>query len=56
MPVPKLQSAKHPDSPVVFGVFQRRQIMAENAPLKQLTGRIDKPATYITEVLAATSF
>jgi uncharacterized protein (TIGR03435 family) len=28
---------KNPDSPVVFRVFQRRQITAENAPLEYLT-------------------
>jgi uncharacterized protein (TIGR03435 family) len=33
----KLQPAKHPDSPAVFRVFQRRQITAENAPLEDLT-------------------
>jgi uncharacterized protein (TIGR03435 family) len=33
----KLQPTKHPDSPVVFRVFQRRQITAENAPLENLT-------------------
>jgi uncharacterized protein (TIGR03435 family) len=32
-----LQPAKHPDSPVGFRVFQRRQITAENAPLEHLT-------------------
>src|SRR5215471_8969592 len=33
----KLQQAKHPDRPVMFRVFQRRQITAENAPLEYLT-------------------
>lgn len=33
----KAQPAKHPDSPVMFRVFQRRQITAENAPLDYLT-------------------
>jgi len=32
----KLQPAKHPENPVVFRVFQRRQITAENAPLENL--------------------
>jgi uncharacterized protein (TIGR03435 family) len=36
----KLQPAKHPDSPVMFRVFQRRQITAENAPLENLTGAL----------------
>jgi uncharacterized protein (TIGR03435 family) len=34
---PKLQPAQHPDVPIVFRVFQRRQIIAENAPLENLT-------------------
>ena len=33
----RLQPARHPDSPVGFRVFQRRQITAENAPLEHLT-------------------
>jgi uncharacterized protein (TIGR03435 family) len=33
---PKLQPAKHPEAPVMFRVFQRRQITAENAPLENL--------------------
>jgi len=33
----KLQPARHPDRPVMFRVFQRRQITAENAPLEHLT-------------------
>ena len=33
----KLQPTKHPDSPVMFRVFQRRQITGENAPLEHLT-------------------
>jgi len=36
----KLQPAKHPDRPVMFRVFQRRQITAENAPLENLTGAL----------------
>jgi uncharacterized protein (TIGR03435 family) len=33
----RLLPSKRPDSPVVFRVFQRRQITAENAPLENLT-------------------
>lgn len=33
----KLRPAMHPDVPVMFQVFQRRQIVAENAPLDHLT-------------------
>jgi uncharacterized protein (TIGR03435 family) len=33
----KLQAAKQPDGPVMFRVYQRRQITAENAPLEHLT-------------------
>lgn len=33
----KLQPTKHSDSPIIFRVFQRRQIVAENAPLQNLT-------------------
>lgn len=33
----KLQLARHPDRPVMFRVFQRRQITAENAPIENLT-------------------
>ena len=33
----KLPPAKHPEMPVMFRVFQRRQITAENAPLDDLT-------------------
>jgi len=34
---PKLRPAMHADAPVMFRVFQRRQITAENAPLENLT-------------------
>jgi uncharacterized protein (TIGR03435 family) len=34
---PKLRKAVHPDDPLMFRVFQRRQIVAENAPLDHLT-------------------
>jgi uncharacterized protein (TIGR03435 family) len=34
---PKLRPAMHPDAQVMFRVFQRRQIIAENAPLENLT-------------------
>ena len=33
----KVEAAKHPDQPVMFRVYQRRQITAENAPLEYLT-------------------
>lgn len=33
----RLQPARHPEAPVMFRVFQRRQITAENAPLENLT-------------------
>ena len=34
---PRVQTAKQPEAPVVFRVFQRRQVVAENAPLDNLT-------------------
>jgi uncharacterized protein (TIGR03435 family) len=37
---PKLQTAKHPDAPVMFRILQRRQITAENAPLENLTSTL----------------
>jgi uncharacterized protein (TIGR03435 family) len=34
---PKFRPAAHPDAPIMFRVFQRRQIAAGNAPLENLT-------------------
>jgi uncharacterized protein (TIGR03435 family) len=34
---PKFRPAAHPEAPVMFHVFQRRQITAGNAPLENLT-------------------